>query len=82
MITRRDVLKLLGVTAALPAVKSVEQLKLEPDDCIVITYDELLSDANVKVIRQSFEACGERFKNVPIIILDKGMDIKVLRKNA
>ncbi len=84
-MTRRDILKLLRGNAAagavLPALKSVERLEVKPEDTIVLKFDDHLSHANIEQIRESFRTAYDgKFKDMPVLILDGGADISILRK--
>jgi len=77
-MNRRDVFKLFG---GIPAVKSVEQLKLDPGDAIVLRFEQHLSAEAHYRIAETFKTCFKgRFKDTPVIVLDGGAKIEVLKK--
>jgi len=79
-VKRREILKTLGLTAAFPAVKTIETLRVEPGDTIVLTYPGRLSSESAARIIQMFKEClGGRFRHVPVIVLEEGMGMRVLK---
>lgn len=82
-MNRRDVIKILGLAPTLPMVKAVERLSVESGDAIVLKFEGFLSCDAAERLQKTFSAAlAGQFPKVPIIILDQGMDIQVLKKNA
>lgn len=80
-MNRRDVFKIFGGSAAIPAVQSVEQLKVESGDTLVLKFKQRLTQENHEQIRRTFNnSLSERFPDLRLIILDNGADIQVLKR--
>jgi len=75
-MTRRDIFKLFGGASALPAVKAVESLQVSPKDTIVLKLEHRLSGKDFERI---FALMKEKFPNQRVLILDKHVEIKVVR---
>lgn len=77
-MNRRDLLKSLAGVAALPMVKSVEVLRVQPEDTIVITCQAPLSAAAAERLREMWLRAMPSHQRV--VVLDGGLDLKVVRK--
>ena len=75
-MNRRDLLKLFSTVPALPAVKAVEQFHLEADDAVVLSFDEFLTPNTIDRINYIWK---QQFPGVPLIVLEKGVTIQVLK---
>lgn len=76
-MNRRDLLKAFAGVSALPMVKNVEVLRLAPQDTIVITCDVELCEAEHDALAQTMRRL---FSGQRMLVLDKGFDIKVVRR--
>lgn len=76
-MNRRDLLKAFATAPALAAVKSVEILRPQPDDTIVITASFTLSEFDRAYI---IDVAKEAFRHNRIVVLDSDMGIKIVRK--
>lgn len=76
-MNRRDLLKVFGGAAGIPAVQSIERLEVKPEDTIVVTYPGPLSDRTATAIANAIKG---KFPEQKVLVLGEGMTIKVLRK--
>lgn len=79
-MNRRDLLRsIAGVAAlpALPAVKSAEVLRLNPEDTLVITTKD---DLDVEDEARLFRTFQQYFPNQRVLVLSHGLDVKVVRR--
>lgn len=66
-MTRRDIFRLFAGSATIPAVKSVESLKMEKDDIIVLKFPHCIS---VNTHRYIMEEWNKNFPGIRVIIID------------
>lgn len=76
-VNRRDIFKLFGGAAAIPAVKSVEMLEMKPDDVLVVKVNEHISQEAAERLRA---LCEIKLPGRTIMVIDKSVDLEVLRK--
>lgn len=76
---RRDFFRgLFGGAAALelPEVKSVEILRLEPDDTIVVTLEGCAHAEQMNLVKNLMES---KFPGQRILVKDSSIDISIIR---
>jgi len=70
-MNRRDIFKLFGGVTALPAVKAVETLRLEPNDTLVLKFDLYLTTRD-----RISESMKKKFPNRKVLILEMALTFK------
>ena len=77
MTERRGFLKsLFGGAVALPAVKTIETLRLEPNDALVLTCEGAISSETAARLRAIVQ---EHFPGRQCLVLSEGLELKVIK---
>lgn len=76
MLKRREFLNFFGTSAAVPVVKSIERLDLQPNDTLVVTVEAHPSQEILSYLKEEFE---KRFPGRKILIVSSEISLKVLR---
>lgn len=75
-MNRRDIFKLFGGAAAIPAVKSVEMLEMKPDDVLIVKVKASISQKTATEIQA---LCKSRLPGREVMVVDETIDFTVLR---
>lgn len=77
-MNRRDIFKLFGGAAAIPAVKSVEMLEMKPEDVLVVKCKRHISEEDAARIKA---LCDAKLPSRTVMVIDDTVDLEVLRKS-
>ena len=86
-IMRRDFWKsMLGIGAVITGSHSVEIESVDPEDCILVVdiHDDLTEQEKARIYDslRKWKVEYPQLKNLPILVVDKGADIKIIRRKG